>query len=175
MILKIAIAVVVLILVVLSYAASRPDTLSVRRSIVINAPPEKIFTLIDDFHSWHLWAPQDREDPTMQRTFSGLQSGAGAISSWHGNGSTGRGTMTIDAAEPFTRVAIKVHFEQPFVAQNLNEFTLEPAGSATRVTWTIHAQNLYMMKLMGVFTNMDTMMGKHFESGLKDLKAAAED
>jgi uncharacterized protein YndB with AHSA1/START domain len=175
MLLKIAIVVVVLILVVLSYAASKSDTLSVRRSIVINAPPQKIFALIDDFHNWHRWAPQDREDPTMQRTFSGLQKGAGAISSWNGSGSTGKGTMTIEAAEPFTTVVVEVRFERPFAAQNQNEFTLEPAGNATRVTWTIHAQNLYMMKLMGVFTNMDTMMGKHFESGLKDLKIVAED
>jgi hypothetical protein len=30
------------------------------------------------------------------------------------------------------------------------------------------------MKLMGIFVNMDRMMGKHFETGLHNLKAVAE-
>jgi len=34
--------------------------------------------------------------------------------------------------------------------------------------------NFFMMKLMSVFTNMDKMMGKHFEDGLSNLKAVAE-
>jgi hypothetical protein len=38
----------------------------------------------------------------------------------------------------------------------------------------MHGPNLYIMKLMSVFTNMDRMMGRHFEEGLANLKAAAE-
>ena len=34
--------------------------------------------------------------------------------------------------------------------------------------------NVYMMKVMSIFTNMDHFMGKHFEAGLTNLKAAAE-
>ncbi|MGH8848687.1 MAG: polyketide cyclase, partial [Polaromonas sp.] len=32
----------------------------------------------------------------------------------------------------------------------------------------------YISKLMGVFFNMDSMIGKDFEAGLTSLKAAAE-
>ena len=31
-----------------------------------------------------------------------------------------------------------------------------------------------MMKVMSVFTDMDRMMGKHFEEGLQNLKTVAE-
>jgi hypothetical protein len=34
--------------------------------------------------------------------------------------------------------------------------------------------NLYVMKLMSVFTNMDVMMGRHFEEGLQNLNAVVE-
>jgi hypothetical protein len=34
--------------------------------------------------------------------------------------------------------------------------------------------NLFMMKLMTVFRNMDKMMGQHFEDGLHNLKNIAE-
>jgi len=35
--------------------------------------------------------------------------------------------------------------------------------------------NVYLMKVMSVFMNMDRMMGKHFEAGLENLKRAAEE
>jgi hypothetical protein len=38
----------------------------------------------------------------------------------------------------------------------------------------MHGPNLYVMKLMSVFTNMDRVMGKHFESGLENLKTVSE-
>jgi hypothetical protein len=56
----------------------------------------------------------------------------------------------------------------------VNEFVLEPDVSATRVTWTMKGPNLFMMKIMSIFVNMDRMMGKHFETGLNNLKKVAE-
>jgi hypothetical protein len=34
--------------------------------------------------------------------------------------------------------------------------------------------NVYVMKVMSIFMNMDRFVGKHFETGLANLKAAAE-
>jgi hypothetical protein len=48
----IAIAIVVLIAAFLIYAATKPDTLRVQRAASIKAAPERIFALINDFHSW---------------------------------------------------------------------------------------------------------------------------
>src|SRR5277367_1178400 len=100
MILKIIIVVAVVIAAVLIFAATRPGTIRVQRSIEINAPPEKIFALINDFHNWSLWAPQDKEDPTMKRTFSGSADGAGAVSDWTSKGRAGRGRMSITESVP---------------------------------------------------------------------------
>ena len=63
---------------------------------------------------------------------------------------------------------------RPFEAHNLNGFTLESDGAPTEVTWSMHGTNLYMMKVMGIFVNMDRMAGKHFEDGLYSLNALAE-
>ena len=41
------------------------------------------------------------------------------------------------------------------------EFTLEPAGDSTSVTWAMRGQNGFMGKLIGVFMNMDHMIGGH--------------
>jgi hypothetical protein len=50
----------------------------------------------------------------------------------------------------------------------------EPEGAATRVTWTMEGKSPYISKLMGLFFNMDKMIGKDFENGLANMKATAE-
>lgn len=174
MLVKILIAVNLMLAALLLYAATKPDTFHVERSIVIAAPQSKVFALLSDFHQWPQWAPQDKEDASMVRTYSGAASGVGAVSDWHGKGSTGKGRMEITECVPGSHVSIQTDFERPFKVRNLTQFTLQLEGNATRVTWTMQGQNLYVMKVMSVFLNMDRVAGKHFEAGLKNLKAAAE-
>jgi uncharacterized protein YndB with AHSA1/START domain len=174
MILKILLVIVALVAVVIIYAATKPSTFQVERSVIIKASPEKLFPLINDLHNWHGWAPQDQEDPTMKRTFAGAESGTGATSDWIGSGNTGKGRMTITESSPPKTITVAVDWEKPFAVRNLNEFRFEPVGSDTRLTWSMSGPNLFVMKLMSVFTNMDEKMGQHFERGLKSLKTIAE-
>jgi hypothetical protein len=71
-------------------------------------------------------------------------------------------------------VVVAVDFTRPFAAHNVNEYTLVPRGDLTRVTWLWRGRNVFVLRLMSVFTSPDTMMGTHFESGLKALKTKAE-
>ena len=174
MLAKIAIVLVVVVVCILLFAATRPGTFRIQRSLLIAAPREKVFRLIDDFHRWPQWAPQDIEDASMKRTYSGAANGAGAFSEWRGKGSTGSGRMEITESRSPIRIKIQTTFVKPFKAENLNEFSLDPEGTQTRVTWSMQGSNLYFMKLMGIFTNMDRRMGKHFEVGLRNLKRLAE-
>ena len=126
MILRIVAIVAVLIAGVLLYAASKPNTFLIQRSITINAPPDRIFALVNDFHNWSVWAPQDKDDPTLTRTYSGPVSGKGAVSEWIGSGSSGRGRMSIVESQPPRDISVKVDFVKPFEAHNVNDFTIEP-------------------------------------------------
>jgi uncharacterized protein YndB with AHSA1/START domain len=166
--------VLVLLAAVLALAALKPDRLSIERMTHIEASPQAVYTLVSDFHQWRRWAPQDRTDPRMQRSYSGAPSGVGAASTWTSPGSAGKGRMQIIAATPPSHISVQVDFDKPFKAHNINEFSFAPEGSGTRVTWAMHGTNVYMAKIMSVFVNMDRMMGSHFEAGLRDLKAAAE-
>jgi uncharacterized protein YndB with AHSA1/START domain len=159
---------------VLIYAAAKPDTFRIQRAMSIKAPPEKIFALINDFRRWAAWSPWEKMDPAVQRTYSGAPSGQGAVYAWEGNSKVGAGRMEIIDAPPPSRVAIKLDFMRPFEAHNVAEFTLEPKGEATTVTWAMQGPNLFVGKVMSVFVDMDRMVGKDFETGLANLKAAAE-
>ena len=61
----------------------------------------------------------------------------------------------------------------PLIA-TIVDFTLVPQGNLTNVTWTIHGPVPYFAKILHLFINMDSMIGKDFEAGLAALKAVAE-
>ena len=170
----IVVTVVVLIAGLLGFAATRPDTFRVQRATSIKAPPEKIFALINDFHSFGSWSPYEKLDPAMRRAHSGAANGKGAVYEWEGNNKAGKGRMEIAESSPPSRVTINLDFVKPFEAHNIVEFTLEPKGDATNVTWAMHGRSPYMSKVMSVFFNMDAMIGKDFEAGLANLKTIAE-
>jgi uncharacterized protein YndB with AHSA1/START domain len=174
----IAIIVVVLIVVllaaVLGYAATKPDTFRIQRTASIKAPPEKIFALINDFHNWGSWSPWEKLDPAMTKTHSGSANGKGAVYEWEGNKQVGKGRMEIMEASPPARVSIKLDFYKPFEAHNTAEFTLEPQGNSTNVTWVMNGQQPFMFKVMTLFFSMDKMVGKDFETGLANLKNLTE-
>jgi uncharacterized protein YndB with AHSA1/START domain len=174
----IAIIVVLLIVVaigvVLVLAMIKPDTFRVQRSANIKAPPEKIFPLIDDLRAWSAWSPWEKKDPDMKRTFSGAASGTGAVYAWEGDKNVGKGRMEITEAAAPSKVAIRLDFEKPFEAHNVVVFTLEPRGDTTNVTWDMQGPTPFFGKIIHVFINMDRMVGNDFESGLANLKAAAE-
>ena len=169
-----AIVVIVLIAAVLIFAATKPDTFRVQRVASIKAPPEKIFALINDFNSWGAWSPWEKKDPTMKRTLGATTSGKGAVYAWEGNSEVGQGRMGITESSPPSRVAIQLDFVKPFETHNVVDFTLQPKGDATNVTWAMHGASPYVSKLMGIFFNMDKMIGRDFEDGLANLKAIAE-
>ena len=174
MIKKIAIAVVVLLAALLIYAATQPDTFRIQRATSIKAPPEKIFAVLNDFLRWETWSPWEKKDPAMKRTFSAVTSGKGAVYAWEGNSDVGQGRMEIAESVAPSKVAIKLDFVKPFETHNMVEFTLEPKGDSTNVTWAMQGPMPYISKLITVFVNMDSMVGKDFEAGLANLKAVAE-
>ncbi|MEO7432015.1 MAG: SRPBCC family protein, partial [Dokdonella sp.] len=119
--LKIILGVVVLaIAVVLVLAAMKPDVFRLERSAQIKAPPDRIFGLVNDFHSWAAWSPWEKMDPAVQRTFSGEPSGKGAVYAWKGNSKVGEGRMEILESSP-SRIVIKLDFVAPFEAHNTAE------------------------------------------------------
>ena len=170
----IAVILAIVIAIVLILALTKPDSFRVQRATTIRAPAENIFPLINDFQQWRSWSPYENKDPAMKRTYGGAERGKGAVYAWDGNRNVGAGRMEILNATSPSNVVIKLDFIKPFEAHNMAEFTLEPKGDTTLVTWAIYGPSAYVTKVMGLFFNMDTMIGKDFETGLADLKTTAE-
>jgi uncharacterized protein YndB with AHSA1/START domain len=170
----IAVVLAVAIAVVLILAAAKPNTFSFTRATTVRAPPEKIFPLINDFHQWATWSPYENKDPAMKRSFSGAESGRGAVYAWDGNNNVGSGRMEILEASAPSKIVIKLDFFKPFEGHNTAEFTMLPQDDGTDVTWLMRGPAPFISKLMQVFMNLDRMVGKDFEAGLANLKRLTE-
>ena len=164
---------IVLIAAVLIFAAARPDTFRVQRSMNIEATPEKVFALINNFRNWNTWSPWGKMDPAMKKIHSGAESGKGAVYEWEGNKKVGQGRMEIIESSPATRILIQLDFIKPFEGHSMAEFTLKGEGDSTSITWAMYGPSPYITKLMGLFCNMDNMIGKEFEAGLFSMKTIA--
>lgn len=154
--------------------ADAKDTYTVERRSTIEAPAATIYPLLANFHEWGVWSPWEELDPDMQRTFSGAESGQGAVYEWSGNRKAGAGRMEITDADEPSVVTIDLQFLKPFKAHNTTTFTLTEEGGTTAVSWTMTGAKTFMTKVMGIFRSMDAMIGPDFEKGLAKLKAATE-
>jgi uncharacterized protein YndB with AHSA1/START domain len=170
----IAIVLAIAIAAVLILAATKPDSFSVRRATTINAPAEKVFPLIADFHEWRKWSPWEDRDPELKRTYGGAERGKGAVYAWEGNKNVGSGRMEILEANAPSQVTIQLDFLKPFEAHNIAEFTMLPQGNATNLNWAMSGPAPFMSKVMQVFMSFDKMIGKDFEAGLAKIKSTAE-
>ncbi len=159
---------------ILIIAATKPSAFRIERSATFNAPPDRVFPLLDDFHSWQSWSPWEGKDPNLKRMFSGPERGVGSRYAWVGNNQVGEGKMEITQSVPSSKVVFDLDFIKPFQAHNTGDFTLTQAGSGTRVVWGMSGNHAYMMKVMSMFMPMEKMIGKDFDTGLANLKAAAE-
>jgi uncharacterized protein YndB with AHSA1/START domain len=164
---------VVGILGLLAFASTKPDTFVIQRSTVIDAPPEKVYALIQDFRQWGQWSPFEKLDADMKRTFGEPAAGLGGTHAWEGK-NAGSGKMTIKEATPGRRVAIALDFTKPFPANNTATFDLEPVAGGTKVTWAMTGKSPLMFKVMDTLMGMDKTLGKDFDRGLADMKVAAE-
>ncbi|WP_374968317.1 SRPBCC family protein [Terrabacter sp. BE26] len=145
----------------------------ITRETTVAAPPERIHSLLDDFHEWRKWSPWEGLDPAMDRTYAGTGSGAGAVYAWRGNRKAGEGRMEILESEP-RHVGIDLLFSAPMKAHNRVDFTLTPVEGGTHVEWAMTGPQNLVMRLMSKVWSMEKLVGPDLEKGLAQLKRTAE-
>jgi hypothetical protein len=74
-------------------------------------------------------------DPNVKNTYSGPDSGVGAVCSWDGNKDIGAGSATITESKPGELVRMRMDWKRPMEATSTVDFTFKPEGDKTVVTW----------------------------------------
>jgi hypothetical protein len=169
---KIALALVLILVGLAVFVATRPAEFRIVRSRTVAAPPDVVHAYVNDLHKWPEWSPWEKLDPAMKREYSGAPAGPGAAYHWSGNDDVGEGRMTITDSRPPQSVTIRLEFLKPFAATNTTQFDFAPSGSGTNVTWAMTGHNNFMAKAFSAFMDMDEMVGADFEKGLAGLDTA---
>lgn len=149
-----------------------PSTFSVSRSVLVNAPADRIYPLVADPRGWTQWSVWNRRDSAMQIEYAGPPIGSGAQWTWHSK-SQGDGRMTFTDVVPGQRVGYELFFPD-FGTTSTGDLSFKPEGSATKVTWTMNGDMGHNPLFHWMALNADSMIGKDFEAGLANLKALAE-
>jgi uncharacterized protein YndB with AHSA1/START domain len=149
-----------------------PPGYVVTRSMVMAAPPEKIYALVADPHGWQLWSPWSRRDPLIHVQYSGPQSGAGATWRWQSR-VEGPGAMTFSDAEPNRRVAFELYLPEKGTITS-GELRFEQQEAVTKVTWTMSGDAGKNPFSRWAALAAGGTIGKDFSEGLGNLKTVAE-
>ncbi len=169
--LYIIIAILVIIIVL---AMIGPKEYAVQRSIVIDKPTPEVFNYLKYLKNQDEWSPWGTRDPNMKKEFSGTDGQPGFVSRWEGNKDVGSGEQEIVRITENERIDSELRFLKPYKSTSDAFISVSPEGDQTRVTWGFSGHNKFPMTIMGLFMNMDKMVGPDFEEGLRTLKTRLE-
>lgn len=160
------------LILLLIVSALLPAQYHVERSITVNATPNKVYPLLQNFAEWEKWSVWASLDPNQKVSVTGEPGKPGHKQEWDGP-INGKGSMTIDAAESNVFLKMNLVFEEPQPMVATSKFELKPEGTKTIVIWHNEGALEYPIgRFFGLF--LDSMLGKDFETGLAKLKEVVE-
>ncbi len=149
-----------------------PDKASLERSVVVDAPQQKVFNQVNELKNWEKWSPFSQADPTINIAYEGKTVGEGAKYSWKSENS-GAGYLQIKESNPPHSLGTYVYFGEQGDGNGFWRF--EPvSNNQTKVTWGFNTEfgmNPFQ-KYFGLM--LDRMLGPSYETGLENLKKVSE-
>ena len=164
----------IIILAVVVLMLTLPGKVHMERSIVINAGPNEVYNELITFEEYNAWSPWYERDTAAQYAYEGPHHGVGTKMMWTSNNpQVGNGSMWIVDAQENKMVDYRMEFDG-YPGEPHAVFYLEPEASGTKVTWTYDEETSGIWKVMGLFVDMDDMLGPDYENGLENLKIHVE-
>lgn len=150
-----------------------PGSIYVEREIVIVAPPETVFQLVNDLRESTKWSPWFDQDPSVKFRIEGPASGKGARMIWASeNPEVGSGSQQIMQSRAGRKVITNLDFGGRGTA--VSTMTIVPYGNGTRVHWAFDTRfgNDPLKRYFGLF--IDDRIDREHKNGLTRLKLVAE-
>jgi uncharacterized protein YndB with AHSA1/START domain len=164
-----------LIALVLIVAAFVGTGWSFERSVLINAPLEKVWTHVSTLRACNQWSPWMEKDPNVRLQYSGTDGTPGASFSWDSaDRNVGAGNQTITKVVPNSEVDSRIEFLRPFKGKGDAYVILTVERGLTRVNWGIESSTPYPMNIMKIFGVIEKNMNRDFNHGLNKLKGLCE-
>ncbi|MEM1083944.1 MAG: SRPBCC family protein [Verrucomicrobiota bacterium] len=140
---------------------------SVRKSIHIDAPVEKVHASVRDFKQWPAWSPWLIAEPDCPLTFAD----DGKSYSWDGR-IIGSGGMEVVGEEAPGAIHYRLTFLKPWKSVSAVTFSFHESKGGTEVVWEMNSSLPFIMFWMK--NMMTAFIGMDYERGLVMLKQQLE-
>lgn len=141
--------------------------INVKKSILIDTPPQKIYPVISHLKNWKAWSPWNIAEPSAKITVAS----DGKYHDWEGE-IIGAGNLKIVDEVQNESVVMNLTFLKPWRSKATTIIKLIKRNKRTEVVWTMHSRLpfflFWMKKQMEIFIGMD------YDRGLKMLKDLLE-
>lgn len=140
----------------------------VDESIVIKEKPEKIYSILSDYHHWQIWSPWLLAEPKAKVTVADT----GDFYQWEGQ-IIGSGQMQItqkSAKHDYLRMDLT--FLKPWKSKAKVAFFLEAKEETTLVRWTMDSRLPFFLFWMK--KSMEAYISQDYQRGLRLLKDFVE-
>jgi uncharacterized protein YndB with AHSA1/START domain len=173
---KIGLGLLATIVLLLVVAIFMKKDYAVEREVTINKPVADVFNYVKNIKNQNYFSVWNMKDPNSKMDYKGTDGTVGFIASWDSqNDEVGKGEQEIKSITEGSRIEMELRFTRPFEATDYAYMTTEPAGdNQTKVKWGFTGKMAYPMNLMLVLMNMEGMIGKDMDDGLKNLKTLLE-
>lgn len=168
---RIALTGLALLLLFTLFVVFRSPHYRVERAIQVTATSRAIFDEVNDFNRWKAWYPLSTIDSSARITVSGAPQGEGAIFVWSGNDTVGAGRMEIAESRMGSLIRIQTTYSRPLAGHSVSTFTFKPENDTTQVTWSIEGRHGFLAKALGVFVDVDEILGPQLETALRGLQS----
>jgi len=146
------------------------------REVTINKPKQEVFNYVKYLKNQEAYSKWESMDPAMKKEYRGTDGTVGFVSAWESKkGDVGKGEQEIKKIIEGERVDTELRFLEPMESTASSAITTESVTpDATKVKWAFHGRMAYPFNLMGLFMNMEKMIGDDFQTGLDKLKTVME-
>ena len=173
MIKRILIGIVALLVLFFVVGFLLPRDVRVERSVEIDASPQAVFAMVNDFQQFNRWQPWALIDPSTRYVFEGPDTGAGSRMIWYSDHpQVGDGMQEILESLPYSRVRALLDFGTGGMAYA--DYLIDAREGGSVLTWTLETDmgGNPVGRYVGLM--MDGMIGPSYEQGLSNLKAILE-
>lgn len=145
---------------------------AVERSIVIDLPKNDVYDYVKYLKNQEYYSVWSKIDPSMKKEYRGTDGTTGFVSAWESQvKEAGKGEQEIVKIKEGERIDYIIRFLKPMKSTDNAYLALSSVNdSTTEVTWGFYGKIKYPMNTMLLFMNMDKMIGKDLEGGLKNLQ-----
>jgi effector-binding domain-containing protein len=140
--------------------------MNISRKININAPVDKVYNVVSNFHEWQPWSPWLMAEPEAKVTINEN----GKSYSWNGS-RVGSGEMEV-TNETDTHVDYNLIFLKPWKGKAKVTFDLKPKADTTEVKWTMDSNLPFF--LFFIKKQTEAFIGMDYDRGLGMLKEYVE-